>query len=419
MHESEINIYARVAVILTAAVILRWTYVILFYYTTGGHGDFGASWEESRIAASITKGGGFSAAIPGTGDQPTAVATPIYPYLLSIFYKVFGPFSHKAVLCAALTNGLIDASAIIPIFIVARKLAGYEAGILAAALYAIEPTSIWLTRFAWDSTLITAASAYVLLLYDWATKEPSRSRSFMFGLFIGVTALIKSVILAVTPVIIYMIARHTKIPIRKAMGNAALLLLGIALAIMPWVIRNATVMNIYTLQSNLGQELMVGNNPLTYNALIKGDPYPITKVHPFKRGNDENLLYARYGEKKYMEYAMKRAVRYIYSNPYKFVQLMGIRIKQFWLQDGKDRINEIRNIPFVVLVMITLLGVALLRARWRDILLPMSFLVFIPIIYYLTHVVAVDRYRAPIIPSIVILASITMVTVFKRLLKRS
>src|SRR5260370_41969159 len=75
--------------------------------------------ESALIAASLASGQGFSNPFgPPTG--PTAWLGPVYPFVLSGFFRAFGPYTRAAIVAALLLNCLISAVTCLPIYFIGR-----------------------------------------------------------------------------------------------------------------------------------------------------------------------------------------------------------------------------------------------------------------------------------------------------------
>ena len=85
--------------------------------------NFRFGFETGRIARSIAQGEGFSSPLyVKTG--PTAWMTPVYPYIIAGFFKVFGIYTRAAAFAILSFNALTSAVTCLPIFFFARKSFG-------------------------------------------------------------------------------------------------------------------------------------------------------------------------------------------------------------------------------------------------------------------------------------------------------
>jgi len=80
--------------------------------------------ENGRIARSIVEGHGFGNAWGNTG--PTAILTPVIPYLLAGIFALFGVYTRTSALVMLALGSLFAALTCVPIFFVARKTSGSE-----------------------------------------------------------------------------------------------------------------------------------------------------------------------------------------------------------------------------------------------------------------------------------------------------
>ncbi|MGH9565500.1 MAG: glycosyltransferase family 39 protein, partial [Candidatus Angelobacter sp.] len=138
--------------------------------------------ESANIAASLAAGHGFTNPFGGqTG--PTAWLGPVYPFLLSWVFKVFGTFTRASVFAALVGNSFISALTAIPVFVIARKTFNLNVARWSAWLWALFPyTAYWAIRWVWDTSL----SALVFTLLFMMTLILAESESLSEWLLYGV-----------------------------------------------------------------------------------------------------------------------------------------------------------------------------------------------------------------------------------------
>jgi len=311
-----------------------------------------------------------------------------------------------------MTNGIIGACTVFPIYFAARQIQGERAAAIAGLIFAVEPTSIWLVRFAQDTTMIVALIAFLFPLYNWAVAKPTFSRFIFLGLFVGIMCLVKTVALVLVIAIVFLtlVVMHSQSLSHRATLSA--LVLGcVMLVSAPWVYRNVEVMGLYGFQSNFGLELMVGNNTLTYEALVNEGRYPVPSIHP-NSDTTENQLYRELGEKQYMANSMEKATDYIFKHPEKFAELTMIRIFDFWsgsISNFKTPFHRAKISTFICLMVLSIFGIAMF-IRNPNVHLMIACLLLLPAVYYVTHTISIDRYRLPVIPSLTVLAACAAVS---------
>src|SRR5215470_13694207 len=79
--------------------------------------------ETGNIALALSQGHGYSNLFrKDTG--PTAWLAPVYPFLLSLIFRSFGPLTFASFCVAAVLNALFSAAATFPLYAIARRADG-------------------------------------------------------------------------------------------------------------------------------------------------------------------------------------------------------------------------------------------------------------------------------------------------------
>jgi hypothetical protein len=345
-----------------------------------------ASWELGSIAISLMETGHFANPymIP-TG--PTAHLPPVYPFIFSQIYRLFGLTSSAGyasmafiVLSASTLYGLLPW--------ISKKLGvGSQAGIisgLAGAVYV-----------GWGGhgeypTAIVLGLLLVAFMQRWARGKDSSIGSLLLGLAIGASFHIQPALLPVIVGCMLFELWWSKNP--KKWKLSLLTTLGILLACVPWAWRNYTTFNaIFFIRSNLGLELRMGNHEGAYAAMEVMDAHQ-EHIHPRTHFSEARKL-KEIGEIVYMRGAMDEALEWIGANPGEFLRLTGLRVLHIWfgpLHDPKDVAKT------SALTLLAFLGLWL---AWKRLSIPQRAIILIPLvtfplIYYL--VAYMPRYRVPI-----------------------
>jgi 4-amino-4-deoxy-L-arabinose transferase-like glycosyltransferase len=187
------------------------------------------------MALNLLQGHGFT-----LNSEPPYIAdtlrTPAYPAFVAAVYATFGP-EPRAV---ALTQGVLDsATALVLTALTLRLTQSARAALAAGVVYALNPTA-W--RFS-DAVLteiplglvITASMLICLHVRDLDASRPaSRRTSFALGLLGGLAALIRPNMF-ILPLGLAAGLRRRQ---RAWLEHASAILVGAALVVIPWVIRN-------------------------------------------------------------------------------------------------------------------------------------------------------------------------------------
>jgi 4-amino-4-deoxy-L-arabinose transferase-like glycosyltransferase len=401
--------------IAVAAFLFR--VALIFHFDTwhisseSDHFSFG--WEPGRLARSLAEGKGFASPFVETSG-PTAWLAPGYPWLLSLLFRLFGTYSANAALAAFVLNSVFSSLTCIVVYHLGKAFYDESTGLAAAALFAISPSSIWhAIASVWDVTV--SALLLAILLYSMRRIEcaPRVKPAVETGFIAGILALFSPSCLGVYAaglLWIFIQQRHRRITI-PVWGMLA----GVPLALcLPWLVRNERVFHRFTLKSNFGTELRIGNNPLA----LSSPAGEVMDLHPATR---EFGLYRDMGELGYVDYCERQALEFIRGNPRVFARLISRRVIVFWA--GVSQNNWTSNLKTMLNLSaakraatiswsaLALLGLAI-RFESREHLLPAITLLVYPLPYYLTH--ANNRYRTPIEPVLVVLIGHLFVAIWRQ-----
>lgn len=360
--------------------------------------------ETGRIARSIAQGDGFSSPLyEKTG--PSAWMTPIYPYIVAGFFKLFGIDTKAAAFAILSFNALTSALTAIPIFFFARKTFGARVAKWAGWTWAFFPYAIYFPeKRIWETWL---ATLLLSLLFFIALKleETNRVDAWLgAGLLWGLVALTSPVVISVLPFLQARVSyvRH-KTGKRWLLPNFALALAFVA-AVTPWFVRNYRTFHAFIpFRDNFGVALRLS----TKGATDYWGPY---ELGPWN-SSAEWQEFKQSGELRYMATKQRQAIAFIRANPGWYARTTLRRIFFIWTgywsldhsylqQEEWDPENIVFSSAFTILA---LLGLRKAWSRRRNAawLYAIVLLVF-PLIYYVTSPEL--YYRRPLDPLMVVLA---------------
>src|ERR1700761_5964319 len=421
------KLLASLPLILAVALVIRVSFVIDY---KSHNSDRAVSvipflFESGNIAHSIATGHGFAS--PFRVDTgPTAWMTPVYPLILAAIMKIFGAYTVNAWLAAVSLNILFVVLACIPIYYAGKRIGnisgtptqnGVALGALAAWLWALFPNAILIpVESMWEASLGALLAATLL----WATLALDENRSAItwsaYGILCGLILMTNATLGALMPFLLGWLWWRAQKQNRQILQRLALTVAIAALCCIPWTIRNYRTFHAFVpLRSILGLQLWIGNNDLTED-IFRGNLHPIYN-------EQERAHYIAVGEIAYMREKQQLAIPYMLTHPARELHLSYLRFVSLWAGGAIHPIDDFLGTPdawfrFVLTVNVfvalcTLAGVILLFVQRNAFAFPIAaFPVIFPWAYYLT--LSLPRYRLPIDPVLMLLASFTILAVAKR-----
>jgi 4-amino-4-deoxy-L-arabinose transferase-like glycosyltransferase len=389
------------------ALLLRFVVVGFVYqgFLVPGRDHWEFGYEMGKIAYSITSGRGFSNPY-WIETGPTAMVTPVFPYLISSAFSLFGAYTKAAALAVLTLNSLVSALTCIPIFFLARNSFGLRTAVGVIWTWAFFPYAVYFSASSmWHHSLV----ALLLTCLLWiASYLETRAFVWMwagFGFLWGVAVLTNPVVLAVLPFlggwVCYRLHRNGKRWKMPALTLVCVLLATVA----PWMVRNyRTFHHPVFLKDNFWMEVCIGN-------LGNAADWWNGSVHP--AGNDAELAeFRRLGELGYMQREREQALAYIRGHPAIVLWRSIRRVVYMWTGFWSLRPEYLRGEPFdlaniffcTVVTVLALTGLRkALQSPGNKAMPYILTLVSFPVAYYLTH--SEIPYRQPIDPELVALAS--------------
>ena len=367
------------------------------------HWEF--AYEIGRVGRSIALGRGFSNPYwASTG--PTALLTPVYPYLLAGVFATFGVYTKASALVFLAINTFFSAVTSVPIFFIARKTLDLRTAKVAAWVWVFFPYAInFSATTMWYHSFVALLLAVIFLLVLSLASSDRLTAWAGFGVLLGFAALTNPVVVGIVPFIGVWLWVQLDRQRKRAWTATIVGLTAMIVTIMPWLIRNERVLHQpVVFKDGYWLEVCVGN---VNNSLHWWDG----NEHPSGSAR-ENAQYERLGESSYMARKRSRAIAYIATHPRTYA-LRSLRHAIFmWTGFWSFHRDYLRQEPFdpeniCFLSLLSLLSIAGLYSMFREgrgttawlyVLVLLSF----PVPYYLSHLD--PGFRHPVDPLLVILA---------------
>jgi hypothetical protein len=342
----------------------------------------------AAIAASLERGDGF--ALGPSATQPASNYSPGLPLLVGGFYELSGGVHERS---ARLVLALLGSLAILFAYLIGRRLSGPSAGLVGAAAVAIYPALLEYQGMLMSEPLAATLLSGAVLATFWADaagppppRHP-RVRWLVPGLLLGGLALTRPEYLAISLLVaVVAFVRKGRDGWRECLPQALILLLGLALIVAPWTIRNAVVLDRSVPVSTGGGQVLFAGSYMPSG----GDPErvgeEVLERHPgLSRQLPTNArleqILAALAAQRYpgmeTDAALARMGRErlwdeIAQQPVDYAGFVAAKIGRIWSPGPRDVMREpVWQALHWALVAFALLGLVLLavRRRWEALLI--------------------------------------------------
>jgi hypothetical protein len=402
--------------------------VFLLQFNQSGEDPITSNAEMALGAASIARGDGlgnlYGDYTEATG--PSAHASPLYALWLAGIYRLFGYNTPAALLTQSLLSIFVvsTTAALIPVLSARARLTP-GAGLLAGFASAVLPCNLWLeVDGAWEQPY--AALALLVLLWLFFTIHDDNWQRWkltvLTGLWVGLIGLLNPSLLPAV-VLLVLAEFHSRAGIRyRVLLHTSVMLLCCMVVMSPWVYRNYAVFGQFIpFRSNLGLELLIGNNPDATGrtgSTVRAEDAHLLEMHPHCNKQERDHLKA-VGEIEYMREKKEIATEWIRDHPSEFMRLTIVRFTTFWFPSPdmwglEGRARHFNGVVFpavAALAFAALVMLIVIRHDYRWIFLGA---VFGPtLIYMITHVDS--RYRYTVFALTTLLACDLIVRLVRRI----
>jgi len=365
----------RQVLVVLIALLLRFIYLFTFaktlFFNTFSDGLYYHKWALDIIA--------------GHAPSPPFFMSPLYPYFIAFFYKLFG--ADQTLILFIQT--LLDTGTTYLIYRIGSSLWGERAGLIGSIIYAIGPIPIFYSGLFLMPTLLT----FILTLGLWVIA--TRRDPFWAGLIFGIGVIGRGTILIPALVPLFYLRK-----LRYLIGLALPILL---LFVINLGIGGTPVPTTY----NFGINLYIGNNPRADGTYRR--PPGLDLIHdPDGRKVIGQKLGKAVTPLESSRYWSGLAFDYIQRNP---IQALFLLMRKFYLFWGPLEVLQLENIYYVldrsflkflpmrIWLIIPLFLTSLLalsrRTRWLSLIALFYSLSLLPFFI-------IGRFRAAINPIIVL-----------------
>ena len=366
---------ALVAILLVSTIAR-----LLYWRSTASRPLTSDAGQYHEIAANLANGRGFVHQFPQFDLHPTAFRPPLYPFILSVVYRVFGP--EEAV--GRAFSVVVGVAVVLTLFLVLDKHCGRVAAVTGATLVAVYPPLI-----ANDTVTLTEGVSLLLLvlLLDAAVSD----RWLLTALYGGLLTLARPS--AQFLILVLAIWLFRSIGWRRALAAVGVSVLVVA----PWVVRNYL---------EVGTPVVVSSNGFNLAAMYSVEAQNLGAfVDPVYNPGFNDMRLMQFNEADWDGELQRRALENIRRDPTQVLTVMGrnflamSEMKPSFNRsaeelDGRNMEVRVATMPFFYIVSI--FGVVGLFVHRRQRLASLA--IVIALYFMLASLVFVSppRLRAPI-----------------------
>jgi 4-amino-4-deoxy-L-arabinose transferase-like glycosyltransferase len=381
---------------------LSWTVRVALLLFTGSYLQPVNPVETVLVAENLAAGQGFSNPY-GCTTGPTAHLAPVYPFLLSLIYRVFPSGSSRELASFLFAATLISlAYALLP-WLATRLRLPQRVGVIAGLVGAGVPLFFWVEVLSeWEAPLSALLLVVALGAFASLVEQITIRRAVAAGIAWGVALLTAPILLPVFMALFVVLVWRSRRNIKPMLRPAAALWLPIVLLILPWTLRNYQVFHQFILiRGNAGLQLHMSFNPLARATFDEGVASGAFLDHPHTTMQACGE-FARFGEVAMNRLYEQQAWEWIRGNPERSCQLILEHFVAFWRMAVP---SPAKTVASELITLFALLGLALCPRRYpfAGLLLGIVLLTY-PLVFYINFVE--PRYRYPLHPICLILAGV-------------
>ncbi len=237
-----------------AALAIRIAWVLVASVEPRAGFNFDASWYDI-MAGWLAQGHGYTS----FSGEPTAAWPPGYPAFLGLLYRVFG----NETLVAQLANALLGALTAALTYELGRRLFDGRVALVAAALFSLRPGHVFFSALPMSEGLFSLLFTAACLAFARETVSPGVRglRWALWGAWLGLCTLVRGTTLAflgVSATLWLLVSRDLRLTAWRSVAA----LLGFALVVGPWMVRNFLVFDDFVLIStSFGRTLAIAHLP--------------------------------------------------------------------------------------------------------------------------------------------------------------
>lgn len=351
---------------------------------------------------------------------------PLYPYFLSVIFRILG----NSILVVRVMQALTASVALAALGWGTSRLFGRAAGLIAAAMFALYAPSIYFDGIVQKESVAASLVCILFATMIWHSNSSRILTCLVIGVLLGLLALIRENTQLWMPIILFWIWRAERTGSRGGAKMVACVF-GCALVLGPVAIRNKHICGEWSISTfQAGPNFYIGNSTEAdgrYRPLVRGHETPA-----FERRDATALAETAVGRslssREVSRFWFRRGLTDIANDPLRWAKLMALKLamvfNDYEVTDGEsqyvyaDYSPVLRTLQsfsrFGLIFSLAMMGVWMTRSRWRELwiyhALLLSFALSVAVFYVLA------RYRFPMVPLLISFAAVGVLELGRRVL---
>jgi 4-amino-4-deoxy-L-arabinose transferase-like glycosyltransferase len=344
----------------------------------------------ATIAANLERGNGFT--LGSSATQPASNYSPGLPLFVAGVYELSGGVHERT---ARLALALLGSLAVLFTYLIGRRLSGPTAGLIGAAAAAIYPALLEYQGMLMGEPLAATLLSGAVLSMLWAddARQTNPARWVLPGALLGALALVRPEYIGVALLMsLVLLVRRGWRDWRGTWLQALVLLLGVAVVVAPWTVRNAIALDRFVPVSTGGGQVLFAGTYLPSD----GDPErvgaEVVERHPelfgpqaVQRLRLEQIL-TRLAQQRYPELETDKALSKmgkeqlgddVSEEPLEYAGFVATKVWRIWTHGQRAVMQEPGwKLFHWTLLVFGLIGLAVLalKRRWEALLIATIFL---------------------------------------------
>lgn len=397
--------------VFACALLLRFAYLAELP-ATYGPADMDAS-SYDAVGRNIAAGDWLG------GTEAQYLTTPVFSYLLAVFYALAGP----GALAVRALQLFFGACSVLLIYVAGRWTFGHRVGFVAALFSAAYGPAVFYEGTVGTAGWLIFLTSLALVSLLWAERQGTASAWMFAGVALALLCLLRPNAFVLVPLAcVWIVSTCRASGERRARRHLVAYLAGLAILLCPLLLRHVYAARAGHVSSIVGLHFYVGNNPTATGTYVV-----VPGIRPSLEGHvrdgmriAERETGRALGPFEVSEYWSARALRFIVSEPRSFVRLLStklglslsdaeihIRGHDFESASGSSAVLKLPLLTFGLLCPLALLGLCLTFRRSPQALLVHLF--FLGYLVSLCMFFVTGRYRLPLVPPVLLYAAFALV----------